>query len=112
MAHITISPVARRVTVSLGGEIIADTVHALALKEDAYPSVFYIPKPDIKPDQVARTMKTSFCPHKGEASYWTISVGGETAENAGWSYDDPIAEVAQIKDHIAFYPDKVEIETA
>lgn len=111
MTHITITPAARTVTVTAAGETVAASANALELREGSYPPVHYIPKRDIDMSRLAPTATRSHCPHKGDASYWTVTVASGAIADAGWSYDAPFEAVAEIKDHIAFYPSKVLIET-
>jgi len=108
--YMDIQPEQKRVRVRFRGEAIADTADALALKEGSYPVVYYIPRKDVKMDRLVRTAHSTHCPHKGDASYFSIKDG---PANAVWSYERPKDGVAAIKDHLAFYPDKVDaIETA
>jgi uncharacterized protein (DUF427 family) len=107
--HITIEPAGTRVRVTAGGEVLADSRDALALKEGAYSVVYYFPLKDVRMERLARTEHRSFCPFKGHASYWSLKGG---AENAVWSYEDPYDDMLAIKELLAFYPDKVDsIET-
>src|SRR5258705_12794422 len=94
----------RRIVVSIGGRIIADTRAALTLREAAYPAVQYIPRRDVDMSLLERTEHATYCPYKGDCSYYSIPVGGERAVNAVWTYEDPYAAVAEIKDYVAFYP--------
>ena len=105
---ITITPNARRVRVTFGGQVIADTTHALSLKEASYPVVLYIPRADAKMDLLKRTDHATHCPYKGDASYFSIAADGKTAENAVWSYEQPFPAMAEIKDYLAFYPNRVD----
>ena len=105
MSYIDIKPEPKRVRVKVRGENIADTAEALALKEGSYPVVYYIPRKDVKMDRLERTTHSTHCPHKGDASYFSIKGG---PANAVWSYEQPKDGVAPIKDHLAFYPDKVD----
>lgn len=105
---ITVKPNAGRVVVRLGGRVIADTTRALTLQEAAYPPVQYIPREDVDMAALERTDHASYCPYKGEASYFSIPSGGERSANAVWTYESPYASVAAIKDHLAFYPDRVD----
>ena len=105
---ITVTPNPQRVVVKLGGQVIADTKNALTLQEAAYPPVQYIPRQDLDMSLVERTDHRSYCPYKGEASYFSIPAGGERSVNAIWTYEAPYAAVAEIKDHVAFYPDRVD----
>jgi len=105
---ITIEPNPRRVVVSLAGRVVADTRHALLLREGAYPAVQYIPLQDVDLSLLERTSHVTYCPYKGECSYYSIPIGGERSVNAVWSYESPYAAVAQIGGHVAFYPDRVD----
>jgi uncharacterized protein (DUF427 family) len=97
-----------RVVVTVAGRIIADTGEALTLREAHYPPVQYIPRADVDMSLLVRTQRTSYCPYKGDASYFNIPSGGDRSIDAVWSYETPYAAVAGIKDHLAFYPDRVE----
>jgi uncharacterized protein (DUF427 family) len=105
---ITISPYRGRVVVRVEGRVIADTMAALRLAEASYPAAFYIPRADADMASLARSDHHTYCPYKGECSYFTIP--GERGVNAVWSYETPYPAVAAIKDHLAFYPDRVVIE--
>ncbi len=98
----------QRVTVTQGGKVIADTTEALTLREASYPPVQYIPRKDADMAALARSTTTSWCPYKGEASYYSIPAGGEGSVDAIWSYEAPHDAVAEIKDHLAFYPHRVD----
>jgi uncharacterized protein (DUF427 family) len=108
---ITITPSGKHIRVLAGDLVIADTTHALALKEASYPEVLYIPRTDADLKLVEKTSRTTHCPYKGDASYYSISAGGKVLENAIWTYETPFPAMAEIKDYLAFYPDKVKIET-
>jgi len=105
---IAVAPNPARVIVSVAGRVIADTRRALTLKESSYPAVQYIPRQDVDMALLQRTDHATYCPYKGECAYYSIPVGGERAANAVWSYETPYAAVAAIKDHLAFYPDRVD----
>jgi uncharacterized protein (DUF427 family) len=107
---ITIAPNPNRVRVTFNGRAIADTTHALTLKEASYRPVLYIPRADADMSVLAPTDHDTHCPYKGDASYFTISVEGERADNAVWSYETPFPAMAAIAGHLAFYPDRVTIE--
>ena len=106
---ITIAPFEGRVVVRAGGKVIAETTRALALKEASYPPVLYVPRADADMKALDRSAHRTYCPYKGDASYFSLPTG-ETGNNAVWSYETPHEAVAEIKDHLAFYPDKVEID--
>lgn len=107
---ITVTPNPKRVRVSVGGEVIAETTRALTLKEASYPAVQYIPREDADPAKLKLTDRSSYCPYKGDATYFSIVTGGKTLDNAIWTYETPYDSVKQIAGHLAFYPDKVMIE--
>ena len=97
-----------RVVVSVAGRVIADTRDAVTLREAEYPPVRYIPCKDVDFSQLDRTDHSTYCPYKGECSYYSVPAGEEKSVNAVWSYEDPFPAVAQIKGRVAFYPDRVD----
>ncbi|OJY63252.1 MULTISPECIES: DUF427 domain-containing protein [unclassified Rhizobium] len=105
---ITVELNRRRVTVTLGGRVIADTREALTLQEAGYPPVQYIPRKDVDMTFLTRSDMTTYCPYKGEAAYFNIPAGGERSVDAIWTYEAPYDAVAEIKDHLAFYPDRID----
>jgi len=105
---ITIAPNPARVVVKVTGKVIADTTRALTLRESTYPPVQYVPREDVDMAQLERTDHATYCPYKGDAAYYSIPAGGTRAANAVWTYEAPYAAMAQIKDHVAFYPDRVD----
>ena len=108
-AHpIEIAPNPNRVVVTAAGRVIADTRNALTLREAAYPAVQYIPREDVDMALLARTEHVTYCPYKGDCAYFSIPLGGERSVNAAWSYEAPYEAVQTIRDHVAFYPDRVD----
>jgi uncharacterized protein (DUF427 family) len=97
-----------RVTVRVGGRVIADTREALTLREASYPPVQYIPRRDVDMSALTRSSHTTYCPYKGDAAYYSIPVGGTRSINAVWTYETPFEATAQIKEYVAFYPDRVD----
>jgi len=97
-----------RVTISVAGRVVADTREALTLHEAHYPAVQYIPRKDVDMTLLARSDHTTYCPYKGDANYYSIPAGGERSIDAVWTYETPYAAVAGIKDHLAFYPDRID----
>jgi uncharacterized protein (DUF427 family) len=87
---------------------VADTGNALTLREADYPAVQYIPREDVDFSQLERTDHATYCPYKGDCSYYSVPAGGRKSINAVWSYENPFPAVAQIRGHVAFYPDKVD----
>ena len=105
---ITITPTAKRVVVTVGGRVVADSRAALTLQEAAYPAVQYVPRADVDMSLLERTAHATYCPYKGDCAYYSIPAGGERATNAVWTYEQPYDAVAAIRDHVAFYPDRVD----
>jgi uncharacterized protein (DUF427 family) len=97
-----------RVVVTAGGKVIADSRDALTLREASYPAVQYIPRRDVDMAALTRSEHTTYCPYKGDASYYSIAAGGDRSRNAVWSYETPFEAMAQIKGYVAFYPDRVD----
>jgi uncharacterized protein (DUF427 family) len=97
-----------RVRVTVVGKVIADTRDALTLREASYPPVQYIPRRDVDMAALTRSEHTTYCPYKGDASYYSIPAGGDRSLNAVWTYEIPFEAMAQIKDYVAFYPDRVD----
>ncbi len=105
---ITIERNPARIVVSVAGRIVADTREAVTLREAAYPAVQYIPRKDVDMGLLDRTARATYCPYKGDCSYFSIPLGGERSINAVWSYEAPYAAVMAIKDYLAFYPERVD----
>jgi uncharacterized protein (DUF427 family) len=105
---ITIAPNPARLVVTVGGRVVADSTQALTLRESTYPAVHYIPRKDVAMALLERTDHATYCPYKGECAYYSIPTGGARSVNAVWTYEAPFAAVAAIKDHLAFYPDRVD----
>ena len=106
--RVDLEPGDRRVTVRFNGEILVDTEKPLVVRETKHEPVLYFPREDVRMELLERTDHETFCPFKGEASYWNLVAGGRREENAVWSYEDPFDQVAGIKDYVAFYADRVE----
>lgn len=105
---ISIVPNPKRVRVTFGGKIVADTARALTLTEASYPPVHYIPRADADMSALSRTAHGSHCPYKGDASYFAVTANGRTADNAAWSYETPYPAMKEIAGCLAFYPDRVD----
>jgi uncharacterized protein (DUF427 family) len=101
---IAVTPTAGRVIVKAAGRVVAETRNALTLQEASYPPVQYIPRADADMAQLTRTAHTTYCPYKGDASYYSLP----HAENAVWSYEAPHPAMVEIKDRLAFYPNRVD----
>jgi len=96
-----------RVVVSVAGRVIAESRNALTLRESDYFPVQYIPREDVDFTQLEQTDHATYCPYKGDCSYYSVPAGGKKSVNAVWTYEDPYPAVAQIKGHLAFYPERV-----
>jgi uncharacterized protein (DUF427 family) len=106
---ITIESNDAHIVVRVAGHIVADTRDALILREASYPPVQYIPRKDVNMSLLERTTRATYCPYKGDCAYYSIPLGGERSNNAVWTYEQPFPAVAEIKDHLAFYPDRVDL---
>ena len=106
---ITVEPAAGRITVTAGGTPVADTTAALALQEASYPVVYYIPLADVRAEVLKPSDHTTYCPYKGDASYYSIATTVGDVADAVWYYAEPYPAVAEIAGHVAFYADKVDI---
>lgn len=106
--HVNLEHDNARVRVRFAGETIAESEGVITVRETGREPVFYFPRADVKMERLQRTDRRSHCPFKGQASYFTIT-GPQTVSNAVWSYEDPYVEVADLKERVAFYPEKVEI---
>lgn len=105
---ITIAPNPHRVVVTVAGRVVADTRAALTLREASYPPVQYVPLADVDTALLSRSATTTYCPFKGDCSYYDIAVGGDRSADAVWTYASPYAAVAAIRDHVAFWPGRVD----
>lgn len=106
---ITISPGRTRWRVSFENHVIADTGDALIVEEASLRPVVYFPREDVSMEYFSRTDRSTHCPYKGDAAYYTILMDGHFADNAVWTYEEPFPSMEQIRGRVAFYPDKVEI---
>src|ERR1700740_208773 len=105
---ITIERNLKRVVVSVGDRVLADSRDALILREASYPAVQYIPRKDVDMTLLERTAHATYCPYKGDCAYFSIPSGGARATNAVWTYEAPYDAVAAIRNPLAFYPDEVD----
>ena len=100
----------RRVRITVGGEVVAESERPKILFETSLPPRYYLPPEDVRTDLLTPTDKRTGCPYKGTASYWTVEAGGERAEDVVWSYPEPITAAEKIRDHLCFFNEKVDIE--
>jgi uncharacterized protein (DUF427 family) len=108
---ITVTPADVRVVVSAGGKVVADTSKALVLREASYPPAYYLPLEDVDPEVLRPSQTQTYCPYKGDASYYSVAGPDGEITDAIWTYADPYPAVSEIAGHVAFYPDRVEITT-
>ena len=114
---ITIEATGARVVARVGAHVVADTTRALTLREANYPPVQYIPLDDVDQTLLAASATQTYCPYKGDASYYSVTLpGGQDTEDrltdAVWSYREPYGPVAKIAGHVAFYTDRVQVVVA
>jgi uncharacterized protein (DUF427 family) len=105
---ITVEHSTKHIVVKVAGRVVADTRDALVLQEANYPAVHYIPRKDVDMSLLTRTEHATYCPYKGDCSYYSIPLGGERSANAVWTYEQPYQAVDAIKEHLAFYPNRVD----
>src|SRR5438045_4859573 len=105
---ITIERTPAHIVVTVAGRVVADSRDALTLREASYAPVQYIPRKDVDMTLLERTDHATYCPYKGDAGYFSIPSGGDRSANAVWTYEAPYEAVSPIKDHLAFYPDRVD----
>jgi uncharacterized protein (DUF427 family) len=106
---ITLETARRRWRAFFNGHVLADTGDALILHEADHAPVVYFPRQDVAMEYMGRTQHHTRCPYKGEASYYTLAMDGQIAENVAWCYEEPADAVRPIASRIAFYPDRVEV---
>jgi uncharacterized protein (DUF427 family) len=105
---ISITDAGAMVRVRVKDLVIAESSQALRLEEKGYPPVYYIPREDVDMSLLVRTTHYTYCPYKGDCTYYSIPMGGAKSEFAVWTYEEPYEAVARIKDHLAFYPARVD----
>jgi len=103
-----LEPTPRRVRVTLSGVTVADSRRALRILETSHPPTYYVPPGDVRLDLLRPAVGSSFCEWKGAARYWTLVVGDRTSPSCAWSYPDPFPEYVALRDHIAFYANRVD----
>jgi uncharacterized protein (DUF427 family) len=107
---ITVETSPAHVVVKVGDSVIADSSNALTLREASYPPIYYVPLADLDSELLESSDTTSYCPYKGEASYYSVRTGDGIVDDAIWFYDEPYDAVAEIAGHVAFYADRVQID--
>jgi len=107
--HITLKANPRRVRAIYQNHVIADSDDVITVYEEGLEPVHYFQREDVSMEFMGKTDRSTRCPYKGDASYYSIVMEGVIAENALWSYEDPIAGMEALRGRVAFYPDKVEV---
>jgi uncharacterized protein (DUF427 family) len=105
---ITISSAKEKVRVTVAGKIVVESTRALRLEESGYPPVYYLPRNDADMSLLVRTTHHTYCPYKGDCTYYSIPIGGAKSEYAVWTYENPYEAVACLKEYLAFYPSRVD----
>jgi uncharacterized protein (DUF427 family) len=105
---IAISSAEGKVRVTVAGRVVAESTGALRLEEKGYPPVYYLPRRDVDLSLLIRTTHYTYCPYKGDCTYYSIPIGGTKSEYAVWTYEKPYEAVGIIKEHLAFYPSRVD----
>ena len=108
--HIKIRRAEGTWVVRAAGAVLGESSAALELTEGDYPPVIYFPRDDISMAFFDKSETLSTCPHKGQATHYNLEAKSGTVRDAAWSYEDPKDAVAEIKDHMAFYTNKVAVE--
>ena len=98
----------KHVRVIFNGEVVADSRRAIIVDESGYRPVYYFPREDARMNYMQRSDQHTYCPFKGEASYYTIAVEERKEENAVWTYEEPYDEVVELKSYLAFYANRVD----
>jgi adenylate cyclase len=107
--EVRVEQAGKRLRVEFNGALVADSDRALVLRETRRPPAYYFPAEDVRMELLARTAHTTHCPFKGDASYWTLQVGDQAAENAAWAYEAPYRDAEPIRGYVSFYPNKVSL---
>ncbi len=108
--RVAVEPSANRVRVRLDNQVVADSLQALVVRETNHDPVAYFPREDVRFAFFERTDHRTFCPFKGDASYWTVRAGERVEENVAWTYEDTFDEVADLRGYVAFFQDRVDCE--
>jgi uncharacterized protein (DUF427 family) len=105
---IAISPADGKMRVTVAGRIVAESTRAILLEEKGHPPVYYLPRSDADMSLLVRTKHYTFCPNKGDCTYYSIPIGGTKSEYAVWTYQEPYEAAASIKEYLGFDPSRVD----
>ena len=106
---ITIAADGVHVVAKVNGQVVADTTAALTLQESTYPPAYYVPLSDVDQAVLKASTTTTYCPYKGDASYYSVSTPDGEVEDAMWTYTQPYDAVSEIAGYVSFYGDRVEL---
>jgi len=98
----------QHVRIEIAGEVIAESRRPLILEETRCPTRWYLPREDVRLERLERTTTRTHCPYKGDATYWSVSIGDRVAADAAWSYEEPLPERDDIRGHLCFYSSRVD----
>ena len=101
-------PSTRRIRVVIGDVTVADTTHAIRVLETSHPPAYYVPPEDVRSEYLRPSRRRTYCEFKGQASYYDLVAGEREVRDAAWYYPDPNERFAAIRDHVAFYPGRVD----
>ena len=107
--RITINPSSQHVVVRVSGQVVAESRRPVVLEETGLTNRYYLPRDDVRMDQLHPTTSTTTCPFKGEASYWSLEIDGEVHRDIAWTYEQPIPQAEKIAGLVCFYNERVEI---
>jgi uncharacterized protein (DUF427 family) len=107
--RITITPTDLHVEVAVGGETVAESQHPVLLDETGLPTRYYLPRQDVRTELLRPTSTETTCPFKGQASYWSVEVGGELHDDIVWSYESPIPQAEGVAGLLCFYNERVDL---
>ncbi len=106
--RVALEPLCGRLRVELAGKIVADSRRALVVRESHHSPVYYVPLEDVRAEWLEPSSLRTRCPFKGDASYWSVRVENAYLESAAWGYEEPYDEVAALRGHVAFLPERVD----
>jgi len=107
--HVTVDSSPVHLHVEVGGEVVTDSARALVVREKGLPPRYYVPPEDVRMNLLERTKDGAHCPYKGDWYHWNLRVGERAIANAAWTYHHTYVDGPQIKNHVAFYPEKVDV---
>ena len=107
--RITVTPADLHVEVTVQGEKVAESEHPVLLEETGLPTRYYLPRDDVRMELLRPTTSETTCPFKGQASYWSVEVGGKVHDDLVWSYESPIPQAEGVAGLLCFYNERVDV---